>query len=239
MKLTGLIVTLANLSTVLGCVTHIPRTNTSTDGSTGGFPPIEFGPDKPSDPTTRGYFLNHFSLNVHNLTASITFYTTLLGMRHIFTVHATPHLSIAYLGHAHGGRNGTGYQSTAELNRDKNNAQGLVEMIHLDVPRRDIVSPSEQTNGVGHIGVVVPDVEAAQSRLDAMGVDAVKVLKRVGEDTPRFGPLAIAQGFSPGVYAQIGAEERVVIEKALDEINRRFIYVQDPDGNILEIQPQE
>lgn len=229
MKLTSLL-TLANISAALGCATHIPR-----NASSG--PPIDFGSDTPADPATTGYFINHFSLNVHNLTASIDFYSHVLGLRHIFTVRATEHLSIAYLGHTHGGRNGTGYQTTQELAREKNNAQGLVEMIHLDVPRRDIVSPSEQTNGVGHIGVVVPDVEAAQRRLDTMG--GVSIIKRVGEDTPTTGPLAVSQGFSRDVYAQIGREEQKVIEATLNEINRRFIYVQDPDGNILEIQPQD
>lgn len=201
-------------------------------------PAIELGSDAPSDPATAGYFVNHLSLNVRNLTASLAFYTEALGMRHVFTVRATPRLSIAYLGHAHGGRNGTGYQTARELLRDKNNAQGLVEMLWLDVPRRDIASPGERMNGAGHIGVVVPDAEAAQARLEALQGGSVRILKRVGEDTPRSGPLAISQGFSEDVYEQVPPEERRAIEAVLDENNRRFIYAQDPDGNILEFQPQ-
>ncbi|OAQ97257.1 hypothetical protein LLEC1_04949 [Akanthomyces lecanii] len=112
-------------------------------------------------------------------------------------------------------------------------------MLWLDVPHRDIASPSERTNGVGHVGVVVPDVEAAQARLDALGSSAVRVLKRVGEDTPKTGPLAVSQGFSEDVYAQVPPEEKRAIEAVLNENNRRFIYAQDPDGNILEIQPQD
>lgn len=224
------ILTLANVCAVLGCATPVQR----ADG--GG---MTMGSNAPSDPATLGYSINHLSLNVRNLTASLAFYQTVLGLRHIFTVQPAPRLSIAYLGHAHGGRNGTGYQTAAELLRDKNNAQGLVEMIHLDVPRRDIVSPSERTNGVGHIGVVVPDVEAAQRRLDALAADGtVRILKRAGEDTPRTGPVAVSQGFSEEVYEQVPRDEQKAIEAALDEGNRRFIYVQDPDGNILEIQPQ-
>ncbi|KAJ4150916.1 hypothetical protein LMH87_011643 [Akanthomyces muscarius] len=233
MKLRSTLLALSSLSTALSCATHLPRQN----GTGSPAPPIDFGPDAPSDPATTGYFINHVSLNVQNLTASLAFYTEALGLRHIFTVRATPRLSIAYLGHARGGRNGTGYQTTQELLRDKNNAQGLVEMIWLDVPRRDIASPSKRTNGVGHIGVVVPDVDAAQARLEALG--SVGILKRVGEDTPRSGPLAVSQGFSEGVYAQVPLEERRAMEAVLDENNRRFIYAQDPDGNILEIQPQD
>lgn len=230
MKLSSTLLALTSLSSALGCVTHLERTD-------GAAPPIDFGSDAPADPATLGYFINHVSLNVHNLTASIAFYTRALGLRHIFTVRATPRLSIAYLGHAHGGRNGTGHQTTQELLRDKNNAQGLVEMLWLDVPRRDIVSPSERTNGVGHVGVVVPDVEAAQARLEALGT--VSILKRVGEDTPTTGALAVSQGFSKEVYAQVPPAERAAIEAVLNENNRRFIYAQDPDGNILEIQPQD
>lgn len=225
MKLT---VILSTLPLALSCIT-LPRSSSSG-------PPITFGPDTPADPSTTGYSLNHLSLNVRNLTASIAFYTTTLGLRHVFTVAASQHLSIAYLGHAHGGHNGTGYQTTAEIAREKNNAQGLLELIHIDVAERGIVSPGEHTNGVGHIGVVVPDVEAAQKRLEGLGA---KILKGVGEDTPRDGHVAVAQGFSEGVLAQIEEGERKVIEKTLDEINRRFIYVEDPDGNILEIQPQD
>ncbi|OAA63995.1 Glyoxalase/bleomycin resistance protein/dioxygenase [Cordyceps fumosorosea ARSEF 2679] len=224
-------IVLANLSLVLGCATHVRQAS--------GLPPIDLGSDAPSDPATTGYFLNHVSLNVRNLSASIAFYTAALGMRHVFTVRASPRLSIAYLGHAQGGRNGTGYQSTAELLRDKNNAQGLLEMLWLDVPRRDVVSPSERANGVGHLGVVVPDVEAAQRRLEGVLGGGARMLKRVGEDTPTTGPLAVSQGFAPEVYAQLPEAERRGIEAVLNEINRRFIYVQDPDGNILEIQPQD
>ncbi|EGX96466.1 Glyoxalase/bleomycin resistance protein/dioxygenase [Cordyceps militaris CM01] len=220
--------TLAQLPFVLGCATHIPRQ---------GAPPIDLGSDAAADAATTGYFINHVSLNVRNLTASLAFYQAALGLRHIITVRATPRLSVAYLGHAHGGRNGTRLpDGRASCCATRTTRRALVEMLFLDVPRRGIASPSEHTNAVGHLGVVVPDVVAAQARLEEQGV---RLLKRVGEDTPTTGPLAISQGFAPDVYRQVPPGEQRAIEAVLNEMNRRFIYAQDPDGNILEIQPQD
>jgi len=205
--------------------------------TSGDAPPITWGPDTPSDPATTGYFINHFSLNVHNLTASIEFYTRVFGMRHVFTVQASEHLAVAYLGQSQGGRNGTGYQSTEEINREKNNNQGLIELIYLDVPERDMPASTEKSNTFGHVGVVVPDIDALQARLDEMG--CIEILKRVGEDTPSEGKIAESNGFPDSAWAQIDNEERKVIETVLSAINRKFVYVVDPDGNLVEIQPQE
>ncbi|CAH0042697.1 unnamed protein product [Clonostachys rhizophaga] len=206
------------------------------DNSTG--PPITWGPDTPSDPATAGYFLNHFSINVKNLTATLDFYSRAFGLRHIFTVQASEHLSIAYMGHSQGGRNGTGYQTTAELNRDKNNAAGLVEMIYFDIPDKShLQASSVRTNTFGHMGVIVPDVEAAQARLEAL--PGVRILKRFGAPTESEGEVAIANGFPPEALAQVSAEERATIAAVLSVINERFLYVADPDGNIIEVQPQD
>ncbi|VUC25845.1 unnamed protein product [Clonostachys rosea] len=214
-----------------------PSTFSTRDNNTTG-PPITWGSDTPSDPATLGYFSNHFSINVKNLTATLDFYSRVFGLRHIFTVQASEHLSIAYMGHSHGGRNGTGYQTTAELNRDKNNAAGLVEMIYLDIPDKShLEASSVRTNTFGHIGVIVPDVEAAQARLEAM--PDVRILKHVGGPTESGGEVAMANGFPPEAWAQISAEERATIETVLSAINERFIYVADPDGNLIEVQPQD
>lgn len=210
-----------------------PRNAQGTDGE---MPPLTLGPDEPADPATLGYFINHFSLNVQNLTASINFYTSVFGIRHIFTMEASEHLSIAYLGHSQGGRNGTGYQTTDEINREKNNNAGLIELIFLDVDR-EIPPSSEKSNTFGHIGVVVPDVEAAQARLE--GLPEIEFLKKVGEPTPTEGKIADSQGFYPEAWAQLAEEEQKAIEKIVSAVNLRFIYITDPDGNIVEIQPQD
>ncbi|CAM1508953.1 Fc.00g026920.m01.CDS01 [Cosmosporella sp. VM-42] len=210
--------------------------NPPPPNDTSGFPPFEFGSDAPSDPATIGYFINHFSLNVRNLTASLEFYSSVFGLRHIFTLQASKHLSIAYMGHSQGGRNGTGYQTTAEINSEKNNNAGSLEMLYLDIPNKDLPASSEKSTTFGHIGIIVPDVEATQARLE--GFPGVRILKNTGAPTPSEGEIAIANGFSQATWDQIDDEERKVIETVLSTVNERFIYVADPDGNIIEVQPQ-
>ena len=200
-------------------------------------PPLKWGSDAAADPVTTGYFINHFSLNVKNLTASLDFYSEAFGLRHIFTMQASEHLSIAYMGHAQGGRNGTGYQTTEEINREKNTNAGLVEMIHLDVPEKDLPSSAETPNSFGHIGFVVPDIEATQAHLESLG--SCKILKRVGEATPSTGPIANANGFAKVAWDQIDAEEKKIINQVVSAVNLRFVYLQDPDGNLVEVQPQD
>lgn len=193
------------------------------------------GSDEPSPLATTGYFLTHLSLNVRNMTASIDFYTSVLGFREIFSLPASEHLTVSYLGHAQGGRNGTGYQTSAELARDMSNLSGLIEMLCLDVPEQDLPASSETANTFGHLGIVVPDVDATQAWLESRGV---ALLKKVDAPTPRDGPIANANSFPPAAWAQLGADEREQIGATLDEINWRFIFLADPDGNIIEIQPQ-
>lgn len=50
------------------------------------------------------------------------FYGKILGMRHIFTLQATPHATVTYMSFSHGGKNGTGFQTSSELYKEKNNA---------------------------------------------------------------------------------------------------------------------
>jgi lactoylglutathione lyase len=193
------------------------------------------GSDEPSPLATTGYFLTHLSLNVKNLTASIDFYTSVLGFREIFSLPASEHLTVSYLGYAQGGRNGTGYQTSAELARDMSNLSGLIEMLCLDVPEQDLPASSEKANTFGHLGIVVPDIDATQTWLESRGVE---FLKKVDSPTPRDGPIANANSFPPAAWAQLGDDEKEQIGATLDEINWRFIFIADPDGNIIEIQPQ-
>jgi lactoylglutathione lyase len=65
--------------------------------------------------------------------ASREWYSTVLGMRHVFTIEIAAKYVIMYMAHAQGGRNGTGFQSGEELARDKNNLAGLVEFTQYKV----------------------------------------------------------------------------------------------------------
>lgn len=213
------------------CLTVPPPTDNNTS-------PFQLGPDVRSDPATAGYFSNHISLNVRNLTASLEFYSNVLGLREIFTYRATEHMSVAYMGHSQGGRNGSAFQTSDEMNRLKNNALGLLEMLHLDIPDQDHLIPSAERSGtVGHIGFIVPDVEAAEAHIKT--IPGIQILKAVGEPTPSRGPIARANGLPPRAWAQVSEEERAQIEMVLSAVNTKFIYVADPDGNILEIQGRD
>jgi lactoylglutathione lyase len=98
----------------------------------------ELGSDMPADLETTGYFSKHFSFIAKNLTGMVDFYTTIFGFRHFITIPVSEHVSFIYMGHAHGARNGSGYQTAAELAREKNNAAGLLELVYVNVTDNDI-----------------------------------------------------------------------------------------------------
>ncbi|KAM0415702.1 hypothetical protein ACHAPT_013342 [Fusarium lateritium] len=206
------------------------------ENDTSEYPKNTLGSDTASDPTTIGYNLNHLCLNVRNLTASIDFYSRVFGLRELFQLQVTESYTIAYMGHSHGGKNGTGYQTTNELNREKNNAQGLLELIYVDVPKNHLPPSGEQPNTFGHIGLIVPDINAAQARLDTF--PDVRVLKRTGAPLTYGTEIANATSLSPAVVAQLDAVERTVLLKTLSFLNSPLIYLTDPDGNLVELQPQ-
>ncbi|KAJ4247795.1 hypothetical protein NW762_013004 [Fusarium torreyae] len=202
------------------------------------YPYPELGSDEPADWATLGYNINHFSLNIKNLTASVEFYSNVFGLRKLFTLQVSKTYSITYIGHSHGGKNGTGYQTAAELNREKNNAQGLIELIHVDVPNNHIEGTYKRPSTFGHIGLVVPDAQKVQERLDTM--PHVQVLKKYGEPLESFDSVVgPALGLSPEVVAQLDQEERDSILGGMGPSLVPLIYVVDPDDNFIEIQSQE
>lgn len=73
------------------------------------YPYADPGDNKPSSPATTGYFINRLCINVRNATESINWYNKAFDLRLMFTLHVSEHFSISYMGHSHGGRNGTGY----------------------------------------------------------------------------------------------------------------------------------
>lgn len=116
---------------------------------------ITHGIDGPADPATASYFINHVGFVVSNLTATRDWYGEVLGMRHVFTVDLSSEYSskftvfgkgngtvlkncvnfevVMYMAHSQAGRNGRGYQTGAELERNKNNLGGLVEFVYYKV----------------------------------------------------------------------------------------------------------
>ncbi|KAL6923878.1 hypothetical protein FSST1_001152 [Fusarium sambucinum] len=155
------------------------------------------------------YLSQSYGYNTRNLTVSIEFYTELLGFRKLLTLQITKTYSITYVAHAQGGKNGTGYQTTLEMNREKNNAQGLLEICYVDVPVKNIDSGRQHPNTFGHIGIVVPDIQAFQQRLDKL--PHISVLKRSGDPFVEIDPSIVvgpAVGLLPDIVEQLDEEER-------------------------------
>ena len=201
------------------------------DGSQNGnetFPSVVLGSDEPSDPATAGNFINHLCIISKNLTATMHFYGQAFGLRQIFTVQVSEHFSITYMGHSHGGRNGTGFQTVDEMNRQKNNIEGLLEILAINVPEND--GPSTN-NKFSHIGVVVPDIKETQTRLEKMGAN---ILKNTGDPQTAEG-LALFASISP----KLDPKELDQVVEILNPLNTPLILVGDPDGNIVEVQAQE
>ncbi|KAL4729696.1 hypothetical protein ACLX1H_004118 [Fusarium chlamydosporum] len=206
----------------------------------GQFPYPIIGSDEPADTATLGTFLNHMSINTRNLTASVKFYSEVLGFRKLFTLQISKTYSITYLAHAHGGRNGTGYQTVLEMNREKNNAQGLLEIVYVDIPINKSEFSAPHVNKFGHLGIVVPDTPTFQERLDRM--PDVSVLKRYGEAFTELGTdLAVgpAVGLPSAMVEKLDEEEREAIVRGFGESVVPLIFITDPDGNFIEVQPQE
>ncbi|KAI9667442.1 MAG: hypothetical protein M1821_000258 [Bathelium mastoideum] len=193
----------------------------------GGFN-ITYGDSTPQPPETVGYNLNHLAIIVPNLTATLDFYINALGFRELFTVPLNDDYSFTYLSYPQGGRNGTGYQTAQEMTREKNNSEGLLEILY-SASDSNITAPGT-SNGVGfsHLGFLVPSVVDTQARLEKFGA---KIIKRAGEpfteDIARH-YFGLPASLSPQqILAEVGA--------LLDP----FLLAVDSSGYLLEIQQQD
>ncbi|KAL3460602.1 hypothetical protein BJX64DRAFT_278350 [Aspergillus heterothallicus] len=209
------------------------ETNT-TDPGLGDI--FHVGDDGPAPPETLGYFINHFGLLTTNLDRLKHFYGDILGLRLIFDVHLTSEFTVTYMGYSQGGRNGTGFQTGAEMNRDKNNLAGLLEIVTFNASDDTLLGSTKRTNTFGHVGLVVPDIIKAQEYLESNGVE---ILKRYGEPIKTFtGPVNNAFGIGEYAGAHIEAKQRLMDAQGIIGLPL-LVMVADPDGNLVEIQQQE
>lgn len=188
--------------------------------------------DVAADEATTGYFVNHIFLHVYNLAQSIKFYSEAFGMRHVFTVNMTEHVSLTYMSHSQGGRNGSAYQTTKEILRYKNNNAGHISFIHLNTKKERIPGSPERTSTLNHIGIVVPDLKATQSRLEHLGVT---IHKRIDEAMRTSGH--VSEKSSLGDASNLSDEGFAQLQAFIGQFARQAIYAADPDGNQLEILP--
>ena len=220
---------LSLLPTALSLVPPLRRRSTNSTSK------IEIGPDDPTDPETTGYFINYLSLNTNNLTRSMDFYTTVFGMRFMFTYHITEYISITYMGYSQGGRNGSAYQTTREMIRNKQNAAGMIELVYFNrtnIGGEPILGGDKMTSTFNHIGMIVPDPSATQARLEKFGVT---IYKKLGARMPKDGPMG-----SPSILgdaSNLSPEAFEEIQEEFTKLNALNIFAADPDGNLLEILP--
>lgn len=223
--------TLLTASTVTACANHGDSANLTPSEQ------LEIGNDGAADPATLGYNINHVALNVHDLNASMHFYGEVLGMRHIYTFHISPALDLVYMGFSVGGKNGTQYQTGPELYRQKTNTAGIIELLHRkdcdggDAQQR--LQPStRKPNTMSHIGLIVPDMMAAQERMKKFGV---KIIKEIGQKPSPRG--AIANAFGVG---DVTDDEAAGLVAGMEAIGFQFaLAAEDPDGNLIEVLPMD
>lgn len=208
-----------------------PRSDTNDSSN-----PFVIGDDGPAPTATLGYSLTHIGLLTTNLTGMKHFYGDILGMRLLFDAYLTPEFTVTYMGYAQGGRNGTGFQTGAEMVRDKNNLNGLIELIQFNVSEDHLIATTKRSNTFSHIGIIVPNVEKAQNYLEEQGV---KILKGITKPITGFtGPIQNALGVGEFAGEFIAAKKALL--KAQTLIGwEMFLLIEDPDGNLVEIQQQE
>ncbi|KAK4901728.1 hypothetical protein LTR27_001500 [Elasticomyces elasticus] len=195
---------------------------------------MTLGTDSPADQEVTGFHINHVGLNVRNLTASKEFYGTVLGMRHIITIQYTPSYSLTYMGFAQGGRNGTGFQTGTELLAQKNNVDGQIKLFHFSDSENALPASTKQTNTFANIGLVVPDVQAAQNWFERHGV---KIIKRIGETiVPADSPLANATNIGPASTSDAAQRDAVVMGLITTDFEN-ILFLEDPDGRCYESLP--
>jgi len=99
------------------------------------------------------------------------------------------------MGYPQGGRNGAGFQTGAEMLKDKNQMGGLVKLFYFAEPGTFPVASTRRTNIFSNIGLIVPDIQATQDRLEAYGAH---IVRRLGETTiPLDGDIANAMNIGP------------------------------------------
>jgi lactoylglutathione lyase len=141
-------------------------------------------------------------------------------------------MSSDQMGYSHGGKNGTGFQTGSELFNEKNNIEGLIEFLYVEDcgQTADFTPSTQRINSFSHIGLIVPDINATQARLEQYGAT---ILKGAGDVIDPESPAVKAFGFASATAAA---------RRALKGIQGigfdSFILATDPDGNMLEIQPQ-
>lgn len=129
---------------------------------------------QPRDPATAGFTLNQTMLRVRDPEASIAFYRDVLGMTLLQKLNFTEmQFSLYFMAYLADGE--TIPDDPAERARFIFTRETTLELTHnwgteSDPGFAGYHNGNEEPRGFGHLGVSVPDVEAACARFEAMGV---------------------------------------------------------------------
>ena len=131
-----------------------------------------------SKPETAEFVLNHTMLRIKDPAASLVFYRDLLGMTLVKRLDfPTGKFSLFFLGYVRE-EDGPIPEGEAERIGFAFRQRGLLELTHnWGSETDDSVSyhnGNVEPRGFGHIGISVPDVDAACVRFDEAGVEFVK-----------------------------------------------------------------
>ncbi|PVH89594.1 hypothetical protein DL98DRAFT_564909 [Cadophora sp. DSE1049] len=221
--------------------TTVSKTNANTS-------PLTIGTDPPASPSTHGFSLNHLALVVHDIESMRHFYGDILGMRHIMTYQVSPSYSFVYMGYPNpnpkpdsidSSTSQFQYQTGEEMYQEleKRHRSELLEFLVVH-PRPDEKGvPSTQSkwhqSRIGwfsHLGIVVPDLKAAEQRVRDFDVD---IMKGLGDER-----------FEPGssVARWWGLEDDGRAKDVAEALGRggmewgSVLLVRDPEGNVVEVQ---
>jgi catechol-2,3-dioxygenase len=81
------------------------------------------------------------------------------------------------------------------------------------------------SNNIGHLGITVPDIKAAERRFRELGVD---ILKGLGEETSTKASMCI-----PEAYWEAGPD----LTAGFKKVFANMMMIRDPEGNFIEIVP--
>lgn len=126
------------------------------------------------DPATEGYRLNQTMLRIRNPEASLSFYTEVLGMRLLQRLDFEEmRFSLFFLAFLRPGEQVP--DAPAERARFIFSRETTLELTHnwgteSDENFSGYHNGNSEPRGFGHLGISVPDVDAACARFEALGV---------------------------------------------------------------------
>lgn len=131
-----------------------------------------------TDPATRGYTLNQTMLRIRDPEASLRFYTEVLGMTLLQRLDFEDmRFSLYFLAYLEDGEQLP--EDPDERIKFVFSRETTIELTHNWGTESDPEFPgyhsgNSEPRGFGHLGISVPDVDAACARFEALGIEFVK-----------------------------------------------------------------